>query len=180
MFKTFFFNVVCRHHIKYQKPAFFSSSTRSSFKPEHSIPEISHQFTKSKKKKSLRDVGGDQNFSSFPNSFSAPASQPLKVNAFSTSESYRMNELLSILQRAYIILPFIADDIFHVRLQSPVKNNSEDIEPEAFIFSSGTFVTWGAGDEENNLLIQILRGVEVNSYTQVETEWYDFIVDASQ
>ncbi|KAJ3343447.1 hypothetical protein HDU93_008106 [Gonapodya sp. JEL0774] len=52
--------------------------------------------------------------------------------------------------------------------------------PEAFIFSAGTFVTWGADERENSRLMDTLRGAEVDPYSAVETEWFDYVVDLNE
>ncbi|KXS21478.1 DUF155-domain-containing protein [Gonapodya prolifera JEL478] len=52
--------------------------------------------------------------------------------------------------------------------------------PEAFIFANGTFVTWGASERENQRLMGILRGAEIDAYSAVETEWFDYVVDMNE
>ncbi|KAJ3221761.1 hypothetical protein HK099_003151 [Clydaea vesicula] len=103
-----------------------------------------------------------------------------------------MGELLSCLQKIFIILPFITDDVFHVRLSDPIdSSNTSNMEldstkdnsvnfAEAFIFDNGTFATWGASHQEIEKLLKVVKQVEVNRYSSVETEWFSYCVDLSQ
>lgn len=151
-----------------------------------------------------------------------------------------MTDLLYILQKNHVIMPFVADEVFHIRLSptttttsassndqhftsnslpflssssssanstpnalsasaslssssssclssfSVNKQNTHELdsstlnEPEAFIFSNGTFVTWNATEAQNDAVLRILKDVEINSYLQMETEWFDYIIDNSQ
>lgn len=85
-----------------------------------------------------------------------------------------------------MLLPFIADDVYHVRLVSPMDGSTSDPgddsghEPEAFVFRDGTFATWGANEAQNQELMKLLKSVEVNSYREPETEWFNYYVDTEQ
>ncbi|KAH6560796.1 hypothetical protein BASA50_004978 [Batrachochytrium salamandrivorans] len=164
--------------------------------------------TLAKKKRGVRDVRSDDEPPSGPfRMISAPAPDPLRVTAFSTAEKYNTSSLFRMLKKHYQVLPYMADDIFHIRLS---ENESEEatqgidhrdgrsrhantqtsegvtvtiLEPEqaeAFFFSSGTFVTWGATDEQNELILKRVRGSEINMYSSVETEWFDYFYDTNQ
>ena len=52
--------------------------------------------------------------------------------------------------------------------------------PEAFFFDEGTFVTWGATPEQNELLLLQIKDAEINGYKLPETEFFDFFEDAEQ
>ncbi|KAL3901291.1 MAG: hypothetical protein SGCHY_000708 [Lobulomycetales sp.] len=103
-----------------------------------------------------------------------------KVRAFCTAEAYSMQNVKRAISENYISLPLqAADDIFHVRLQSPSADLDQWV-PEAFIFANGSVVSWGASDDANNNLLRLLKPLEINAYSEVETEWYDYTVDSSQ
>ncbi len=71
-------------------------------------------------------------------------------------------------------MPVQADGILHVHIPN------DDVSSEAFIFNDGTFVTWGTSIEENDSILETLKPFEVNSYSTVETESFDYYQDPSQ
>ncbi|KAI8817962.1 uncharacterized protein EV422DRAFT_499524 [Fimicolochytrium jonesii] len=110
----------------------------------------------------------------------------MRATAYCTAEAYNFSELLPLLQRNYLLLPFIADDVYHIRLVNPTEapdakpSDSSAHDVEAFIFQDGTFATWGATDAQNRALMQFLKQVEENSYKAPETEWFNYCIDMSQ
>ncbi|KAJ3196710.1 hypothetical protein HK101_008049 [Irineochytrium annulatum] len=72
-----------------------------------------------KKKKGIRNVKSEEEFAAGPSLITAPSPQPLRACAFSTAENYDFQRLLPILQRRLVLLPYIADDVFHIRLADP-------------------------------------------------------------
>lgn len=129
-----------------------------------------------KKKKSVRDVASDDTLSIQPGSMiSAPEERPSRVMAFSTAEAYEFPKLLDLLVQKYSLLPYLADDVYHIQL------NSDHSHPaEAFFFDNGTFATWNASEELNRELVILVKQVEVKPYGNVETEWFDYMIDLSQ
>eukprot|EP00842_Homolaphlyctis_polyrhiza_P006045 jgi/Hompol1/6441/HPOL_001706-RA len=130
----------------------------------------------------------------------------MRVTAFCTAEKYDSAKMFAILKQHYHILPFMADDIVHVRLiedatvptsftagsesrrDAPATQTSDGVtvtisdpsSAEAFFFTNGTFVTWGATDAQNNRLLSLMRDCEQNRYRSVESEWFDYFNDMSQ
>ncbi|KAJ3216383.1 hypothetical protein HDU67_009518 [Dinochytrium kinnereticum] len=181
-----------------------------------------------KKKKGIRDVGSDEEFASGPATITAPNSDPFRATAFSTAENYNFQSLLPILQKRFVLLPYIADDVFHIRVADPAtvameqstsyriqhgavsekitekrdetstvavtsqpsqgavgggttqSGNATVDDAEAFFFSDGTFVTWGASESQIEELLQVASEVGVGRYGFVESEWFDYFVDMSQ
>ncbi|KAI8844833.1 hypothetical protein BC829DRAFT_419748 [Chytridium lagenaria] len=151
-----------------------------------------------KKKKGIRDVGSDEEFATGPSIITAPNADPFRATAFSTSENYNFQTLLPILQKRFVLLPYIADDVFHIRIADPATvaleqsrlhhGTSEDDptplptanDAEAFFFSDGTFVTWGAKEAQIEQLLEVAEDVGVGRYGFVESEWFDYFVDMAQ
>ncbi|KAI9344816.1 hypothetical protein DFJ73DRAFT_839785 [Zopfochytrium polystomum] len=97
------------------------------------LPEASKPT--SKKKKGFRDVGSDDDFDGSSITFTAaPSIEPLRAIAFSTAENYDFARLLPVLQREYILQPYIADDVFHIRVADPMTVGG--VEPEDPIAAS--------------------------------------------
>ncbi|KAJ3075561.1 hypothetical protein HDU98_007671 [Podochytrium sp. JEL0797] len=94
-----------------------------------------------------------------------------RASAFSTAETYDFDALLPILEDRYTLLPFIADDVYHLRL-SP--------QSEAFFFNNGVLVTWNATDEQIEELLMVAQQVGNVKYADLEVEWFDYVVDADQ
>ena len=84
-------------------------------------------------------------------------------------------------------MPFLADGILHYRLSAPASSPSssspsaedDSSTPEMFIYSDGTFVTWGASKTLNRELQSLIKKGEVNPYDEIETECYDYYYDNS-
>ncbi|KAI8898617.1 hypothetical protein BC833DRAFT_589253 [Globomyces pollinis-pini] len=88
---------------------------------------------------------------------------------------YDFPKLFKLLKEEYTPLPYLADDVYHLKL-----TKSDDLEsPDCFIFSNGTFVSWGASESQIAHLLALVKNVEMNSYA-IETEWFDFYVDQNQ
>ncbi|KAI9098088.1 hypothetical protein DFS34DRAFT_580469, partial [Phlyctochytrium arcticum] len=95
-----------------------------------------------------------------------------------------------LLQRHYLILPFLIDDVYHVRLVDPPADSEprmgvDPLEgsrpaPEAFIFKDGTLATWGATEAQNAALLKMIKRAEINPYPEAETEWFNYFLDNEQ
>ncbi|KAJ3103251.1 hypothetical protein HK100_004238 [Physocladia obscura] len=103
--------------------------------------------------------------------------QVQRATAFSTAESFNFANLLPILQRQYILMPYVADDVYHVRIQSTNADSVSAFEEEAFFFSNGVLVTWGVSDDNIEELLKISNAVGEELYSELEVEWYDYVVD---
>ena len=97
--------------------------------------------------------------------------QLLKATAYCTAEKYDFDALLPLLRKHYVLLPYIAEDVLQVHLTDPATVNSPTWEgsspsaqqqPEAYIFPTGSFVTWGATIGQSERLLRLLKKVEVN------------------
>ncbi|TPX73033.1 hypothetical protein CcCBS67573_g05696 [Chytriomyces confervae] len=152
-----------------------------------------NQSAKSKKM-GVRTVGPTTNRTSNDVSSSHPIHlEAQRVNAFSTAEKFDFPALLRLLQKSpmYNLLPFIADDVYHVRMAedpslNPPQNSSksdaaETIEKEAgsevFFFENGAFVAWGATDSQIEHLLGIAHRVGIKEYLDLEVEWFDYVQD---
>ena len=133
----------------------FSSTFNNTLINELKAPTIK------KYKQTIRNIKPD-------NTSQKPTLQP-KAVAYSTCEQYDSLRLYKVLATRYSISPMIADDVFHVRI-------SEENGAEAFVFTSGGFVTWGANQEQNDNLLALVRPYERNRYP-LETETYDYAVE---
>ncbi|KAL2918783.1 hypothetical protein HK105_201617 [Polyrhizophydium stewartii] len=156
-----------------------------------------------KKKKGVRDVRSDDDVAPVPPGMvSAPTPEPLRVTAFCTAEKYDQAKLFRLLGGHYTVLPYMADEIFHVSLAEkrasadaapakPASGGTQTAEgvsvtvadPEAaecFFFTNGTFVTWGATDAQNERLLNLVRRCEDGRYATAETEWFDYFTDMTQ
>ncbi|KAJ3015841.1 hypothetical protein HKX48_004345 [Thoreauomyces humboldtii] len=114
-----------------------------------------------------------------------PCPQTLRATGFCTAEAYDFSALLPLLQRSFVLLPYIADDVYHVRLIAP-EDGGVDLtsgafhDAEAFIFRDGTLATWGASEEANEAILALVKAAEINSYRAPETEWFHYGVDMEQ
>ncbi|KND00545.1 uncharacterized protein SPPG_04853 [Spizellomyces punctatus DAOM BR117] len=135
---------------------------------------------RAKKKKGVRDVGREE--SGQPSVVVPPMDEGMRATAYCTAENYNFTTLLPLLQRKYLLLPFIADDVYHIRLVNPSESISSSAghDAEAFIFRDGTFATWGATDAQNAALLRLVKQVEINPYKEAETEWFHYCVDLDQ
>jgi len=124
-----------------------------------------------------------------------------KTWAYCTAEGYNFERLKPALEQKYAVAGYLVDDVFHIRLATPSQEVPDSLEhlehlehlkhmeqettpeepfsnePEAFIFENGTFVVWGATQDEIQQLRTLLSSYEENSVRPVETEWFDFVVD---
>ncbi|KAJ3045065.1 hypothetical protein HDV00_011790 [Rhizophlyctis rosea] len=132
-----------------------------------------------KKKKVLRDVP-ENGLAGL-----APVHELMKATAYCTAEKYDFNALLPILRKHYVLLPFIADDVYQVHLTDPatlkspsweINADSQERQPEAYIFPTGSFVTWGATISQSERLLRLLKKVEVNP-SQITTEEFLYCED---
>jgi uncharacterized Rmd1/YagE family protein len=130
----------------------------------------------SKKKKGLRDIKADDIRIPYAHGALGPLENK-QVIAFSLASSFSPI-LDKVLAEKYSLLPFMTDDVISVKLGS----SSVDFDdPEAYIFkNSGTFCTWGATAEQIQSLKDTLKPLEVESYSSVESEDFEYIVDLSQ
>ncbi|KAJ3189833.1 hypothetical protein HDU85_000117 [Gaertneriomyces sp. JEL0708] len=142
------------------------------------VPPVHPSRQKQKKKKVLRDLRQTES------PVVVPGKEPLRATAFCTAEEYDFAELLPLLRRTFVLLPFIADDVYHVRLVDPAEaaatTDTPSDAPEAFFFPDGTFATWGASDAQNDAIRRLVKKVECNGYSLPETEWYPYVVDPDQ
>ncbi|KAI9006361.1 hypothetical protein DFJ74DRAFT_597758, partial [Hyaloraphidium curvatum] len=97
-----------------------------------------------------------------------------------------------LLQRHFVLNPYLAEDVYHVKL---VTRQEEDwhkhapagadaaadeafISPaEAFIFDNGSFVTWGATAAQQQQIREIVKEAEVDAYDFLENEEFDYVRD---
>ncbi|RKO97936.1 hypothetical protein CXG81DRAFT_11755, partial [Caulochytrium protostelioides] len=104
------------------------------------------------------------------------------------------------LHQQYTVAPYLAEDVIHVRLRNPhgaytvgfggssseapgaaassAAPETADAHPkvaEAFFFSNGTFVTWGATELQNTALLKDVKAFEINAYAQVATEMFYYL-----
>ena len=126
-----------------------------------------------KKKKGVRIIGQDSTIKSHPRQ---------KVKAQCNAESYNFKLALPLINKYYTLLPHIADDVYHIKLQSPSFNLNQlsNAIGEAYVFSDGTCVVWGGSCEENINLSSVLKESEVNPYMDKETDEYDYYNDDQQ
>ncbi|KAJ3403565.1 hypothetical protein HDV05_007746 [Chytridiales sp. JEL 0842] len=160
----------------------------------------------SRKKKGIRAVGSDEDYAAGPSIITAPSPSPQRAVVCSTAENYDFVKLLPLLQRRYVLMPYLADDVLHIRLPAlPTTSNennetktaesqneglsTEDsnggntaVEPEAFFFQNGTFVTWGASDAQIDRLLELVSKVALQPYSlsSVESDWFEYYEDGSQ
>lgn len=129
-----------------------------------------------KKKKGLRKIKNVDEVPLKPTqAFTAPSNTDSKrVTAFSTAESYNFRKLELSLKVHYEILPEMDEDVIRVRF-SDVLSGPE--QAEAFIFSNGTFCTWGSSPAQTDHLMEHLKGSQSNPYTKIETEYFDYFSD---
>ncbi|KAJ3016195.1 UNVERIFIED_CONTAM: hypothetical protein HDU68_012372 [Siphonaria sp. JEL0065] len=123
------------------------------------------------KKKGVRSVGLVQQPLQVDETEGTRQLETHRASAFSTAESYDFNELLPILEDKYILLPFIADDVFHIRLQDAINDS------EAFFFNNGVVVTWGTTDSQIEELLLVANQVGLQKYHDLEVEWFDYSID---
>lgn len=137
----------------------------------------------------------------------APKAMPFRCVAYCTAEDYKFDILEPLLQKNYIINPYITDDVFHVQIQpsstfSPTSQSSStdsESSPDAndspyatelgdplgefFVFRGGCFVAWGTTEAENEkFLNDIIKapGAEVGTYDKYETEEMDWVVNYNE
>ncbi|TPX71235.1 hypothetical protein SpCBS45565_g01212 [Spizellomyces sp. 'palustris'] len=157
-----------------------SSITRLGASPRVEDNRPSGPNWRAKKKKGVRDVGREE--TGQPSVVVPPMDEGLRATAYCTAENYNFSTLLPLLQRKYLLLPFIADDVYHIRLVNPSESTSSTTghDAEAFLFRDGTFATWGATDAQNAALLRLVKQVEINPYKEAETEWFHYCVDPEQ
>ncbi|KAI8828517.1 hypothetical protein BJ741DRAFT_625912 [Chytriomyces cf. hyalinus JEL632] len=106
-----------------------------------------------------------------------------RATAFSTAENYNFGQLLSVLQEKYHLMPYIADDVYHIRMPQQISDAEVDSnevghrDSEAFFFNNGVLVTWGASDPQIEELLVVANKVGESLYKDLEVEWYDYVVD---
>jgi uncharacterized Rmd1/YagE family protein len=143
-----------------------------------------------KRIKTIRDIksGDDLQSSQIPMGFSQPMMEPFRARAYCTAESYDFKKLSELIHREYRMLPYMADEVYHVYLSKEyqeIKDSSTAVfqidaeTPQAFLFQNGTFVTWGATQEQSEKLLSQVKFVESNP-VPMETEFFDYYVDISQ
>jgi uncharacterized Rmd1/YagE family protein len=150
------------------------------------------QYSKetAKRIKTVRDIKSmdDPQASQIPMGFSQPMAEPFKARAFCTAESYDFTKLSKLIHSEYRMLPFMADQVYHFYLSKEyqeIKDTSKETfqvdseAPQAFIFQNGTFVTWGASEEQAEKLVEQVKQVESNSFP-LETEFFEYYIDTNQ
>ncbi|KAJ3103252.1 hypothetical protein HK100_004239, partial [Physocladia obscura] len=134
------------------------------------------------KKKGVRAVGvATQRIDELNANVSQRSPPTHRATAFSIAESFNFLSLLPILQQNYILLPFIADDVYHIKIKSDddLYSVTSTHSAEVFLFSNGVFVTWGATDEQIDDLLKLANDVGQGTiYRDSEIEWFDYIVDS--
>ncbi|KAI8617003.1 hypothetical protein BC830DRAFT_1115767 [Chytriomyces sp. MP71] len=106
-----------------------------------------------------------------------------RASAFSIAESFDFRTLLAAIEAApesLKLMPFIADDVFHVALDPSSQTPPADPDSDAFFFDNGVFVTWGASDSQIEKLLNIANKVGLKRHDTLELEWFDYITDADQ
>ncbi|KAJ3028345.1 UNVERIFIED_CONTAM: hypothetical protein HDU68_001895 [Siphonaria sp. JEL0065] len=74
-------------------------------------------------------------------------------------------------------MPFAADDVYHIKLPMDQSIVNSLVPGEAFFFSNGVFVTWGASDHQIEALLRIAHKVGEDMYHDLEVEWKGGIVN---
>ena len=74
-------------------------------------------------------------------------------------------------------MPELVDSVVHLQWANA---KDKDVPAEAFIFNDGTFVTWGASEDQDNEMRQLIKRVETVPYDSSETEQFDYYQDLSQ
>ncbi len=74
-------------------------------------------------------------------------------------------------------MPEVVDSVVHLQWAD---SKDKEVPAEAFVFNDGTFVTWGASEEQDNEMLQLIKKVEIVSYDTSETEQFDYYQDLSQ
>ncbi|KAJ3290231.1 hypothetical protein HDU79_003436 [Rhizoclosmatium sp. JEL0117] len=144
-------------------------SVAAAYKERISQPGSGVSVAQKAKKKTLRSVGAVEKVEEVEEEGVARKQvETHRTSAFSTAESYDFPALLSILEDKYALLPFIADDVYHIRM-SP--------QSEAFFFTNGVLVTWGASDAEIEDLLCVATEVGIGKYKDLEVEWFDYTID---
>ena len=130
-----------------------------------------------------------------------------KFLAHVTAKEYDLSSLLPLLQRHFEIMPYINDDVLHVRVNrdclgslwefgrltnddrlfnEPLTFSETDENPgEIFIFLSGTFVTWGLSPQIGELFLRTIiknpcANIERQVYADVDTEEMEYVYDPRQ
>ncbi|KAJ3201875.1 hypothetical protein HDU83_006605 [Entophlyctis luteolus] len=130
------------------------------------------------KKKGVRAVQVITNDETEPDTaYTSGKLEILKASAFSTAESYNFVQLLPVLQRQFTLMPFVADDVYHIRMPKSAGDNGCG---EAFFFGNGVFVTWGVPDTGVESLLRIANDVGEEKYDELEVEWFDYVVDTNR
>jgi uncharacterized Rmd1/YagE family protein len=86
-------------------------------------------------------------------------------------------QLIALSKDKYIIMPELVDSVVH--LQWPDAKDRE-VPAEAFVFNDGTLVTWGATEEQDNEILNLIKKVEIDPYESSQTEQFDYYQDFTQ
>lgn len=158
----------------------------------------------SKRIKGVRSVKPEPMQSTLPPPLVGLDPERSRATAFCTAEKYDFEALKPLLQHQYIVNPYLAEDVYHIKLVSKQEEDwlklidasasksgssgqsaaggemAVGVPAEAFIFDNGSFVTWGATTQQQQQIKALLKQVEINGYEFEETEWFEFIRDASR
>jgi uncharacterized Rmd1/YagE family protein len=122
-----------------------------------------------KRKKTLRDIITNENLSASSASISAPSPNQQRAVAYSTAEQYDTKKLRMLL-KSHTQLPKLTDDVSAIELPSG----------KVYIFHNGTVCFWGVSREETQALLKELKACEINPYSFLESEYFDYFDDPSQ
>ena len=74
-------------------------------------------------------------------------------------------------------MPELVDSAVHLQW---LDSHDREIPVEVFVFSDGTFVTWGASDEQDNEILQLIKNIEIGPYESNQTEQFEYYQDLTQ
>lgn len=74
-------------------------------------------------------------------------------------------------------MPELVDSAVHLQW---LDSQDREIPAEVFVFSDGTFVTWGTSDEQDNEILQLSKKIEIGPYENSQTEQFDYYQDLTQ
>lgn len=74
-------------------------------------------------------------------------------------------------------MPELVDSAVHLQW---LDSKEKEIPAEVIVFNDGTFVTWGASEEQDNEILQLVKGVEVGTYENSQNEQFDYYQDFTQ
>jgi uncharacterized Rmd1/YagE family protein len=74
-------------------------------------------------------------------------------------------------------MPELVDSAVHLEW---LDSQERDVPAEAYVFSDGTFVTWGASDDQDMEMLQLIKNIEIGPYESNQSEQFDYYQDLTQ